>query len=262
MHEEKLPFIGHLTELRKRIFISVAAVLVCFMGAFHYSEDIFKALTLPMNSDLRFITRYPFVSFVEKEGVKHTLIFLAPAEALWVHLKIAMIAGIVVAVPVLFHQLWKFISPGLVAKEKKYAMPFIFIASGLFFFGAVFCFVIVIPFAIKFLLTYKTESLTPMISVEKYIDFCLKFILAFGAIFELPLVIVFLARLGVVTPQTLAKNRKYAILLAFIAAAILTPTPDAFNQVLMAAPIIVLFEGGLIAARLFVRRKNNDNDKG
>ncbi len=261
MPEGKLPFTGHLTELRKRIFISVAAVMVCFVGAFHFSEDIFRALTLPMHSDLRFLTEYPFVSFVEKEGVKHSLIFLAPAEALWVHLKIAMIAGILVAVPVLFYQLWKFISPGLVEKEKKYAMPFIFIASGLFFFGAVFCFVIVIPFAIKFLLTYKTESLTPMISVERYIDFCLKFILAFGAIFELPLVIVFLARLGVVTPQTLAKNRKYAVLLAFVAAAILTPTPDAFNQVLMAAPIIVLYEGGLIAARLFVRRKKNDNDK-
>jgi sec-independent protein translocase protein TatC len=261
MPDEKLPFTGHLTELRKRIFVSVAVIFVCFMGAFHFSEDIFRALTLPMHSDLRFLTKYPFVSFIEKEGVKHSLIFLAPAEALWVHLKIALIAAIVVAVPVLFHQLWKFISPGLVEKEKKYAIPFIFVSSGLFFFGALFCFVIVIPFAINFLLTYKTESLTPMISVERYIDFCLKFILAFGTVFELPLVIVFLTRLGFVTPQTLAKNRKYAVLLAFVAAAILTPTPDAFNQTLMAAPIIVLYEGGLIAARLFVRRKKNDHDK-
>jgi sec-independent protein translocase protein TatC len=101
-----------------------------------------------------------------------------------------------------------------------------------------------------------------MISVEKYIDFCLKFILAFGVVFELPLVIVFLTRLGLVTTQTLAKNRKFAVLLAFVAAAILTPTPDAFNQTLMAAPIIVLYEAGLIASRLFVRGKKDDNDKG
>jgi sec-independent protein translocase protein TatC len=125
-----------------------------------------------------------------------------------------------------------------------------------------FCFTIVLPFAMKFLLNYKTESLMPMLSVERYIDFCLKFILAFGVVFELPLVIIFLTRLGIVTPQTLAKNRKYAVLLAFVTAAILTPTPDAFNQTLMALPIIVLYEGGLIASRIILRGKKHDDDKG
>lgn len=257
-----MPFTGHLSELRKRIVVSVIAILVFFIASFNFSEDIFRVLTMPMKSDIEFMISYPFVTFVEKAGmVQQSLIFLAPAEALWVHLKIALIAGIIFAVPIIFHQFWKFISPGLVEKEKKYALPFIFISSGLFFFGALFCFVVVLPFAMKFLLTYKTESLTPMISVEKYIDFCLKFILAFGAVFELPLIIVFLTRLGIVTPQTLAKNRKYAVLLAFVTAAILTPTPDAFNQTLMALPIIVLYEGGLIASRFFLRRKKDDNDK-
>lgn len=261
MAEDKMPFTGHLSELRRRIAVSVVTILVFFVAAFNFSEDIFRVLTLPMRSNIKFLTSYPFITFIERAGDTQSLIFLAPAEALWVHLKIALIAGIIIASPVMFHQFWKFISPGLVEKEKKYAIPFILSSSGLFLSGTLFCFLIVLPFAMRFLLNYKTESLTPMISVERYIDFCLKFILAFGVVFELPLVIVFLTRLGIVTPQTLAKNRKYAVLLAFVAAAILTPTPDAFNQSLMALPIIVLYEGGVLASRLFVRRKKNDNDK-
>jgi sec-independent protein translocase protein TatC len=123
--------------------------------------------------------------------------------------------------------------------------------------GALYCFFLVLPFAMGFLLTYKTGSMTPMISVGSYVDFCIKFILAFGLIFELPIAIIFFTRIGVVTPKTLAKNRKYAILIAFIAAAILTPTPDAFNQTLMAIPMIVLYEVGILISRIFVRKKEN-----
>jgi len=131
-------------------------------------------------------------------------------------------------------------------------------ASLLFLVGALFCFLLVLPFAMGFLLTYKTGSMTPMLSVGNYVDFCLKFILAFGAVFELPIIIVLLTRMGIVTPKTLAKNRKYAMLIAFIVAAILTPTPDAFNQTLMAVPIIVLYEVGILVSRLFVRKKTED----
>jgi sec-independent protein translocase protein TatC len=172
------------------------------------------------------------------------------------NIKIAFVAGFILALPVIFHQLWKFISPGLFQKEKRYVVPFIFLATGLFLAGASFCFFIVLPFAMGFLLTYKVgDFLTPMLSVGNYIDFCLKFILAFGAIFELPIAIIFLTRMGIVTPKTLAKNRKYAILLAFVAAAILTPTPDAFNQTLMAIPIIILYEMSIIISRILGRRK-------
>jgi sec-independent protein translocase protein TatC len=110
----------------------------------------------------------------------------------------------------------------------------------------------------NFLLNYKTENLTPMISVGNYVDLCLKFILAFGAIFELPVVSVFLTRMGIVTPEFLAKNRKYAVLIAFIAAAVLTPTPDAFNQTLMAVPIIILYEVGIWASRIFKKKKQTE----
>jgi sec-independent protein translocase protein TatC len=135
-------------------------------------------------------------------------------------------------------------------------VPFVFVATALFLTGAAFCFFIVLPFAMSFLLTYKTgDFMMPMLSVGQYVDFCLKFILAFGAVFELPIFIVFFTRIGLVTPQTLAKHRKYAILIAFVVAAILTPTPDAFNQTLMALPMIVLYEVGIIVARIFVKPK-------
>jgi sec-independent protein translocase protein TatC len=256
-----MPLTSHLNELRKRITVSVVSLLVFFIVAFNFSEDIFRFLTLPMRSDIAFVPRYPFITMVEKDNPINSLVFLAPAEAFWVHLKISLVAGLIASLPIIFLQLWKFVSPGLMEKEKRYTLPFIFVSTGLFFFGISFCFGIVLPFAMKFLLNYKTASLTPMISVEKYIDFCLKFVLAFGIVFELPLVLVFLTRMGVVTPRTLAKNRKYAVLLSFVAAAILTPTPDAFNQTLMAGPIIVLYEGGILASRIFAKRRKGDDSR-
>jgi sec-independent protein translocase protein TatC len=262
MSNDKLPFTAHLVELRRRILVFVIALFVGFAACFHYSESIFRFLMLPIRTDMVFKAVYPFVSFVPKESALTSLVFLAPAEAFWAHLKIAMVSGLMLSIPVLFLQIWRFVSPGLLEKEKKYAFPFVSVGSMLFMIGASFCFFIVLPFAMGFLLTYKTASLTPMISVNKYIDFCLKFLLAFGIIFELPVVIVFLTRLGIVTPRMLSKNRKYAVLLAFVIAALLTPTPDAFNQTLMAVPIIFLYEGGIIASRLFTRRKKENDDKG
>ena len=122
--------------------------------------------------------------------------------------------------------------------------------------GASFCFIIVLPFALSFLLNYKIgDFLMPMLSVGQYVDFCLKFILAFGAIFELPIVLIFLTKIGLVTPETLKRNRRLAIVLAFVAGAILTPTPDPFNQTLMAIPIIMLYEVGIQLSVFFAKRK-------
>ena len=130
----------------------------------------------------------------------------------------------------------------------------------LFLFGVLFCFLFVLPFTLDFLLNFQTEQIKPMPSVDRYIDFCLKFIVAFGAIFELPVVLVTLTKVGVVTPDFLAKNRKYAIILAFVAAAILTPTPDAFNCTLMALPIILMYEAGIWASRILRTRKKGEKD--
>jgi sec-independent protein translocase protein TatC len=256
MKENKMPFTAHLTDLRKRIVVSLIAVLIGFIAAFAYSEDLFRFLTFPLRYNVLLSISTPFVQLVEK-SVKNTppLIFLAPAEAFWMHMKISLIAAFIASLPVIFLQLWKFISPGLLHKEKKYVVPFVFVATVFFLVGAAYCFFLVLPFAMGFLLTYKTASMTPMLSVGSYVDFCLKFILAFGAIFELPIAIIFFTRMGFVTPKTLAKHRKYAILLAFIVAAILTPTPDIFNQTLMAVPMIVLYEVGVLVSRIFVRSK-------
>ena len=245
----------HLTELRKRILISVAVLGVAFLFIFNYSEELFNILTFPMKSEIKFNFTNPFFHIKEKTPV--SLVFLAPAEAFWMHMKVSFVASFFVSLPVIFFQVWRFVSPGLLSNEKKYLIPFLFSSTALFLAGSLFCFIIVLPFAMTFLLGYKTGSLTPMISVGSYIDFCLKFILAFGAIFELPVVIVFLAKFGIVSPGSLAKHRKYAVLFSFIAAAALTPTPDAFNQLLMAVPIIILYEIGILLSIIIYRKKKN-----
>ena len=250
-----MPLTEHLTELRKRIFISLGSVLLIFLVSFNFSTEIFSVLTLPLRAEMKLSVTTPYIQFTDKPPTP--LVFLAPAEAFWMHFKVAFMAAFVLSLPVIFLQFWKFISPGLLPKEKKYFLPFMFFAVLLFSVGAVFCFIIILPFAMTFLLGYKTAQMTPMLSVGSYIDFCLKFILAFGAIFELPLVIIFLTRFGIVTPSALARNRKYAILAAFVVAAMLTPTPDAFNQSLMAVPIILLYEVGILLSRIIFRKASH-----
>jgi sec-independent protein translocase protein TatC len=252
---DKAPLTEHLGELRNRIVFSLIAVLVTFAASFYFSEDLFRLLTAPIHNTVSFSIKSPFISFNPGKHPDLKLIFIAPAEAVWMHIKISFISAFIISSPIIFYEIWKFISPGLLERERKYAIPFVFTTTFLFLMGSLFCFIIILPFAMNFLLTYKTENLQPMISVGKYIDFCLKFILAFGAIFELPVVTVFLTKMGIVTPEFLAKNRKYSVLIAFVLAALLTPTPDAFNQTLMAVPIIVLYEAGIWASRLLNKKK-------
>ncbi|MFZ3136696.1 MAG: twin-arginine translocase subunit TatC [Thermodesulfovibrionales bacterium] len=259
MAETKMmSFLGHLGELRKKITVSLIATCVTFMVTFNYSEKILESLMFPLRYTLDFSVTKMYMYFIPQDKLHNTkLVFLAPAEGFWMNMKIAMVAALILALPVIFQQLWSFISPGLHGKEKKYVVPFVLTATGLFLVGGAFCFFIVLPFAMGFLLTYKVgDFMMPLLSVGQYVDFCLKFILAFGAVFELPIIILFATRMGLITTQTLAKNRRYAVLIAFIVAAILTPTPDVFNQTLMAVPMIILYEVGIIAARIFVRRKD------
>lgn len=259
---DKLPVTAHLGELRKRITVSLIALVISFGFCFYFSEYIFQLLTLPLHSVVKFSLQAPFITIKDSGNPAQNLVFLAPAEALWMHFKISLISGFIISSPVIFYEVWKFVAPGLLSKEKKHSLPFVAVTTFLFLFGALFCFFFVLPFTMNFLLTYKTGVLKPMLSVGKYIDFCLTFILAFGAVFELPVVLVFLTKIGIVSPASLAKNRKYAILLAFVVAAILTPTPDAFNQTLMAFPIVLLYEVGILASRILsVKQKGKKDDK-
>lgn len=250
----------HLAELRKRIMISLGVVCVLFLLTFNYSETLLKTLVMPMENKMVFSFHYPFIGF-EPSGIKQkTLVFTEPSEAFWMHCKISFIAALMLGLPVVLSQIWFFIEPGLLDREKKFVIPFITAGTVLFMIGAVFCFYIILPFAFGFLMTYKTENLTPMITVGKYVDFTMKFLLAFGVIFELPIALIVLTKMGVVTPQKLAKIRRHVIVAAFIVAAVITPTPDAFNQTLMAGPIIVLYEIGILASRLIKRKPEADDE--
>ncbi len=258
---DKAPLTEHLGELRNRILVSLVFLIIAFGICFYFSEYIFHLLTSPLHSTLEFSIESPYVSMIPSKNPDINLVFLAPAEALWMHIKISFISAFIISSPLVFFETWRFIAPGLMEHERKYALPFVLTTTVLFSAGALFCFIIILPFAMNFLLTYKTENLQPMISVGKYIDFCLKFILSFGAIFELPVVVVFLTKMGIVTTEFLAANRKYAVLIAFIVAAVLTPTPDAFNQTLMAIPIIVLYEAGIWASRILNKKKQQEEQE-
>lgn len=250
--EGRMPFLAHLEELRKRLIVSFSAIGVAFVLAFNIREYCLRLLQWPLTTDIAVGRRFPFVVFHDKPPIAK-LTALGPAETLWTHFKVAFIVGTMLAIPVVLYQIWKFIEPGLLPKEKRFALPFVILSTISFFLGVAFCFFIVLPMAMQFLLTFD-PSIQQMPRFGEYVDFTLKFLLAFGVIFELPLAIAIAARLGMVTPQFLARNRKYAILLNFVVAAILTPTPDVFNQALMALPMCVLYEVGILAARVVARR--------
>ena len=234
--DDKMPFMEHLGELRVRIVRSLYGVLAGAAIALPFSQRIVDWLAQP-------VTR-----------LGYDLVFTAPAEAFWVQMKVGLFGGLFLAAPVILWQVWAFIAPGLHPQEKKYAAPFVIIGSLMFIAGGVFALYVVTPYALTFLLGYARAGLKPMITIQNHIDFLLKFTLAFGIVFELPLALTLLARMGVVSARTLARHRKYAVLGAFVVSAILTPTPDAFNQALMAGPLIVLYEVGIVSARVFGRR--------
>ncbi len=253
----RMPFWSHLEELRKRLVRSIVLIAVGFGVCFNYSEDILRLLMWPMNTKMEFHLSSPFIT-VTPNAVPQKLHYTTLIEPFWSHLKIALIAGIMLVFPLIMYQVWGFISPGLRLKEKKYIGYFIFFSSLFFGIGVAFCYLILLPFAIPFLLTYKTEDLVAIIRIGDYIDFVLKFLLASGVVFELPLVIVLLSRMGIVSPDVLAKYRKFAFLGAFILGAILTPTPDIFNQTILSVPIYMLYEIGILASRIFGRRKKSE----
>jgi sec-independent protein translocase protein TatC len=258
MEEEKMSLMEHLSELRKRILLCLVALLIAFIITFNFSEYIFKLLLFPLNYTPRFSFKEGLVFVLDQKIQSTKLVFLGPAEAFWMNMKIALVSGFILTIPIIFYQLWKFISPGLYSHEKKYILPFVLIATTLFFIGVTFCYLVVLPFAMSFLLNYKVgDFLMPMLSVGLYIDFLLKFLLAFGFVFELPVLIVVATRMGLITPQALKKYRKVALILAFVIAAIITPTPDAFNQTLMAIPMIILYEVGIWVSIILNKKREN-----
>jgi len=240
-NEEKQPFLSHLVELRRRLIICAIGVGIGFGIAYFFSERLFLLLITPLKE-------------VMPEG--DHLIFTNLPEMFFAYLKVAFIAGILASAPLIFYQIWMFIAPGLYQKEKKLVIPFVLASTILFVGGSLFGYFVVFPFGFKFFMGFSSEYVKALPSVKQYFSFSIKLLFAFGLVFELPVIIFFLSKMGLVTTDFLKKQRKYAILLTFVMSAILTP-PDVITQCMMAGPLIVLYEIGIFVSR-FARKKKED----
>ena len=243
--EEKQPFLGHLEELRKRFVAIAIAVGVGFAISYAFAERLFNLLILPLKA-------------VMPEGDQ--LIFTNLPEMFFTYLKVALLSGVMLMAPFIFYQLWMFIAPGLYRREKKYVIPFVVASTILFVGGALFGYFVVFPFGFKFFIGFSNEYVKALPSVKQYFSFAIKLLFAFGIVFELPVVIFFLTKMGIVTPELLSRKRKYAILLTFVLAAILTP-PDVITQCMMAGPLIILYEIGILVSRIARNRKKAREEK-
>lgn len=241
MSDEQLPFTSHLEELRKRLMIAAGAWLVAFIACYSFAERLFQFISEPVRAAL---------------PAGSSLVFINATEPFFTYLKIGALAGLLVALPVIFWQIWMFIAPGLYAHEKKFALPFVIASCACFGAGTYFGFTFVFPTIFTFLITFGTGTgeIDAMLSMGGYLSLSSKLLLAFGMVFELPIVIFFLARMGVVDYHWLARNRKFALLVAFLIGAALTP-PDVFSQTAIALPFIILYEVGIWVARLFGKKK-------
>ncbi|RQD58476.1 MAG: twin-arginine translocase subunit TatC [Desulfonatronovibrio sp. MSAO_Bac4] len=230
-----MTFTEHLEELRKRLFRAVIAAFIGFLACYGFKEYLFDMLMKPL---------------LEVLPPDSTMIYTSLPEAFFTYLKVSFVAGIFLASPYIFYQIWRFVGPGLYDTEKKFIIP-IAIFSGFFFIaGGLFAYFIVFPLGFNFFMGYETDIIRPLPSLKEYFSFSIKLLFAFGLAFELPLFIFFLARLGIVNSKSLRKYRKYAILLAFVASALLTP-PDIISQALMSGPLVILYELGILVAYLW-----------
>jgi sec-independent protein translocase protein TatC len=247
MTENQLPLTRHLEELRKSLIYASAAWIIAFLVCYGFSEQLFQFISEPVRAAL-------------PEG--SSLVFINATEPFFTYLKVAALAGLLLSLPVILWQLWSFIAPGLYAHEKKLAIPFVFASTLCFGLGAFFGFSIVFPTIFTFLIAFGTGTgeINAMLSMGSYLSLSSKLLIAFGLVFELPIVIFFLARMGVVDYHWLARNRKFALLTAFLVGAVLTP-PDVFSQAALALPFIILYEIGIWIARFFGKKPETEEEK-
>jgi len=231
--DEKQPFMTHLEELRRRLIVCIIAVGICFVASYVFADRIFDLLASPLKG-------------VMPKG--DHLIFTNLPEMFIAYIKVSLVTAILIASPVIFYEMWAFVVPGLRENEKRYVLPFVFSSTILFVGGALFGYFIVFPFGFKFFISFSNDYVKAMPSVKEYFSFSIKLLFAFGVVFELPVIIFFLTKLGIITTDFLKKQRKYAVLVTFIVAAILTP-PDVATQCMMAGPLLILYEIGILVSR-------------
>ncbi len=231
MFEELRP---HLTELRKRLIISVLALLIAFIACFNFWNPILAFITEPLKAVL-------------PEG--SNIIFTQLIEPFFTAMKVAFLAGLLVSLPIIFWQFWLFVAPGLYDNEKKFVLPFVISASVMFAAGAAFCYYFVVPVGFAFLINFGGELFQALPSIGDYVGFFAKLVIAFGISFELPVVTFFLAKLGLITDQTLKNGFRYAIVGIFVFAAVMTP-PDILSQFMLAVPLIGLYAMSILIAKM------------
>ena len=232
------PLAAHIQSIKKRLIIIGATILLSLMVAFAFSAEMVAWLNRP----------FP-----------NPLVFYGPTEALFASIKVSFLAAVLASLPVIFYQFWKFVEPALLPKEQRWGIPIFVLAAALFALGLLFCNLVILPLVIDFFVSFGMDrDITPELSVGTYIDFNVKFLLTFGCAFELPLVLTILARVGVVSGQQLSKYRKHAVLIALIVSAIVTPDATLFTMMLMAVPLMVLYEIGILGVRMFGRNQSTD----
>jgi len=240
-----MTFLEHLEELRKRIFYSFIALLVVVIPCWLFSKEVFNILAQP-------VTKYL------PEGQK--LAYTTLTAPFMLYIKVSFLTAIFLTSPFLFLQFWYFVAPGLFQRERKYVIPFVIFTTLFFSLGAVFGYFVAFPFACNFFLKMGADFL-PVITVDKYFSLALRVILGIALVFELPTLVFFLSRMGVITPRWMIKNFKYAVLVIFIIAALITPSPDMVNQSIIAFPMLALYGLSILIALIFGRKKKKEKEK-
>ena len=252
LEDKKMPIMEHLHELQWRLTRTVIIMAGIFIVTFFYADTLVNWIRVPLQN--YFIPGA--MEWIPSDLPKIPFVFLSPAEALFQNIKVAALFALVLAMPQILWETWQFVVPGLHVQERRFTGPFVIISWLAFYLGLTFSFFIVLPFALHFLISYGLDAgFIAQISIANYVGFTLWFMMVFGMIFEVPLVLTLMARLGWVDAPTLKKYRKWAFLGSFLFAAILTPTPDPFNQCIMALPMYFFYEVGIISARIFGKKK-------
>ena len=240
MTEEKKPFTAHLKELRDRLVISLIGLGVAFIVTYSLKERIFHFLMVP---------------FIRVMPARSSFIFTSITEAFITYFKVAIVAALFLASPIILYEVWMFVSPGLYEKEKRYIAPFIIFGSFFFIAGALFCYFVVMPVIYHFFVSYAGNLIIPMPSLREYMNLSLKMLIIFGLIFQMPLIAFYLAKAGIISYRGLAHKRRYAILGIAVLSAIITP-PEVSSQLLMALPMYGLFELSVLIARVFGKKES------
>jgi sec-independent protein translocase protein TatC len=239
---DKMGFLEHLEELRVRLIRAVIAVVVALGVSWFWSKDILHFMMQPLRA------AHPGVCFITT----------GPTESFVLHMKAALFAGVFLAAPFVLYQIWAFISPGLYSHEKRYVVPFVMFGSLFFATGGAFGHVVMFPATFRFLAQFTGGDIEYLPRLTEYFSFYFWFVVGLGTVFQLPVIIFILSRIGLVTPGGLLRNFKYAVLAAFVVSAIITPSMDVVNQTMVATPIIALYLLGIGVAWLFGRPRSQD----